>query len=71
MTNPLPCQNENDHGLTHGHLVQGAVVPGLCWAAPRICALFLGACDKSSPRLGLSTTPGSCEKGVLTNILCE
>jgi hypothetical protein len=36
----LPCQN--DHGLTHGHPVQGAVVPGLC------CSCSLCPCPFSS-----------------------
>jgi hypothetical protein len=57
---------------THGHPVRGAVVPGLLpIAAPGVVlgvpALFLfGACDEFLRRLGLSLTPGSCEKGVFT-----
>jgi hypothetical protein len=56
---------------THGHPVPGAVVPGLLpVAAPGVVgvrALFLcGACDEFLRRLGLSSTHGSCEKGVLT-----
>jgi hypothetical protein len=49
--------------------VEGAVVPGLCRAAPPVRALFRGACDESLR--WIECNPRFCEKGVLTNVFVK